>query len=168
MHRVSGKSLTINQVTFNTNLVYTFICIYESNQILVKNVIFYLYDLNLVCKQDTYQIVLLRILTDPPCLCYIVQIIWQHKKKLNRCPQMSFKKILFFLRIFLFLMFFFLHFKNQIDSSFRLHKIQKWCIIIQKCWFWCKAWVSLMKEDNRLWLYCCLFYTKILFMMQLA
>lgn len=75
MHCVSGKSLTINQVTFNTNLVYTFICIYENNQILVKNVIFYLYDLNLVCKQDTYQIVLLRILTDPPCLCYIVQII---------------------------------------------------------------------------------------------
>lgn len=75
MHLVSGKSLTINQVTFNTNLVYTFICIYESNQILVKNVIFYLYDLNLVCKQDTYQIVLLRILTDPPCLCYNVQII---------------------------------------------------------------------------------------------
>lgn len=75
MHHVSGKSLTINQVTFNTNLVNTFICIYESNQILVKNVIFYLYDLNLVCKQDTYQTVLLRILTDPPCLCYIVQII---------------------------------------------------------------------------------------------
>lgn len=75
MHRVSGKSLTLNQVTFITNLVYTFICIYESNQILVKNVIFYLYDLNLVCKQDTYQTVLLRILTDPPCLCYIVQII---------------------------------------------------------------------------------------------
>lgn len=75
MHHVSGKSLTINQVTFNTNLVNTFICIYESNQILVKNVIFYLYDLNLVCKQDTYQIVLLRIVTDPPCLCYIVQII---------------------------------------------------------------------------------------------
>lgn len=75
MHRVSGKSLTLNQVTFITNLVYTFICIYESNQILVKNVIFYLYDLNLVCKQDTYQIVLLRILTDPPCFCYIVQII---------------------------------------------------------------------------------------------
>lgn len=77
MHRVSGKSLNINQVMCNTNLVNTFICIYESTVIKywLKMLFFYLYDLNLVCKQDTYQIVLLRILTDPPCLSYIVQII---------------------------------------------------------------------------------------------